>query len=145
MHKDFYASGFLFHPPTRQILLQQQKSNSETSSPWSMFEAKNLPKKSAEQTFQHFIHKLLHVRIRLDSIYLAYTYFCKDVKKNRFIVYAELKKTKDFSSKKVKFGWFTFKQVIKLKLDNQAKHDIVVAERVIASKIRKSLGQQTLE
>ena len=145
MHKDFYASGFLYHPPTRQILLQQQKSDLEITSAWSIFETKSSFKGKAEQAFQRHLAKLLKVKLKPSLIYPVYTYFCKEKKKNRVIFYAEINKAIDFSSKKNKFAWFTFKQVIKLKLDEQSKHDLVVAERVIASKIRKSLGQQTLE
>src|SRR3989344_5941694 len=144
MHKDFYASGFLYRPSTGQILLQQPKSNSDIQSPWSMFEMENLQAENAGATFRRIIQKLLHVKLNVDSIDPVYEYFCKDKNKTYQIIYAELEDINDFSPKNgTKFAWFSFKQTLRLPLTEQARHDIVIGERVIDSKERKSLGQQT--
>ena len=146
MNKDFYASGFLYHPSTRQILLQQQKQTNDTSPVWSLFGGIGKSRENPQTTFQRVIHKLLDVKLKLNTIEPIYVYFYKDMDKNHSIVYAETVKTKNFSSKKgLTFSWFTFKQILKLRLDEQTKHDIVVAQRVIDSKVRKGLGLRTLE
>lgn len=146
MHKTFYASGFFYHPPTRQILLQQQKGALDTSPFWSMFGGIGKSFENPQITFQRIIHKLLDIKLRLSIIEPVYVYFNKDIDKNHYIVYAETVKTKNFSSKNgVIFSWFTFRQILKLQLDEQTRHDITVGIRVIDAKVRKGLGLRTLE
>jgi len=143
MHKDSYASGFLYHPSTRQILLQQQKQTRDTTPLWSLFGGIGKSSDNAQITFQRLIQKLLHIKLKLNTIEPVYVYFYKDTDKNYSIVYAEIAKTKNFSSKRgIKFSWFTFKQILKLQLDEQTRHDIIVGQRVIDAKERKRLGQQ---
>lgn len=145
MHKGFYASGFIYHPPTGQILLQKRKSATDTQTTLSMFGGVNLSGENAQGAFQRIIHKLLHLKLNPKSIYPVYTYFCKDMKRDHYIIYAELEKIKNFSSKKTVLTWFSFKQAQKLQATEQTKHDITVSQRVIEAKKRKSLGQRTLE
>lgn len=143
MHKDSYASGFLYHPSTRQILLQQQKQTRDTTPLWSLLGGIGKSSDNAQITFQRVVHKLLHIKLKLNTIEPVYVYFYKDTDKNHSILYAEIAKTKNFSSKRgIKFSWFTFKQILKLQLDEQTRHDIIVGQRVIDAKERKRLGQQ---
>ena len=145
MHKDFYASGFLYHLPSKQILLQQQ-STLVKSSLWSLFGKKGLSKESPETTFQRVIYNLSHVKLPLATIYPVYTYFYKDINKNHAVVYAEVENMQQFSSlNKIKCAWFTMKQALKLDLSEQTRQDITVGQRVINARMRKSLGLQTLE
>lgn len=144
MHKDFYASGFLYHLPSGKILLQQ--STLDPSSLWSLFGKQGLYKESAEVTFQRVINDLLHVKLPLATIYPIYTYFYRDIHKDHAIVYAEVEEMQPFSSiKTVRCSWFTLKQILKLELLEQTRHDITVGQRVISARMRKSLGLQTLE
>ena len=146
MHKDFYASGFLYHGPTEQILLQQKTKTQDSSPGWSLFGGMGTSKHNPQLIFQRIVNKLLKIKLKTNVIEPVYVYFNKDMDKDHHIVYATIKTPKKFSPKNgVIFSWFTFRQVIKLKLDEQTKHDIVVAQRVIASKTRKRLGQHTLE
>ena len=146
MHKDFYASGFLFHLPTQQILLQQPKKVSSASPNWSLFGTKSKPKEDEKVAFQRAINKTLKLKLSLKSIEPIYSYFNKEIEKENLLLYAPLAKMKNFRPKNgTTFGWFTFKQVLKLQMDEQTKHDIVVGQRVVASKARKLSGQQTLE
>lgn len=145
MHKDFYASGFLYHLPSGQILLQQQPTVGP-SSVWSLFGKQGLYKEKAEVTFQRVIYELLHLKLPLATIYPVYTYFYKDIHKDHAIVYAEVEEMQRFASlHTVKCAWFTMKQIIKLDLSEQTKHDITVGHRVISARMRKSLGLRTLE
>jgi hypothetical protein len=145
MHKGFYASGFLYHLPSEQILLQQQHGNDKLPL-WSLFGEPILSSETAEVTFQRAIYSLLNIKLALKSIYPIYTYFHKDMGKNNTIVYAEVKKLHRLSSvNTVKYAWFTLKQVFKLQLLEQTKHDIIIGQRVINARMRKSLGLQTLE
>lgn len=144
MHKAFYASGFLFHPPTQQILLQQQLNTSPVQ--WSLVGGIYLVEESAEKAFQRIILKLLKQKIPVTSIYPIYTYDREDAEKNKAILYADLERMIDFKpTKELTFGWFTRKQIMKLPLDPQTKQDIIVGHRVIDAKTRKILGEHTLE
>lgn len=145
MHKHFYASGFLYHPPTRQILLQQQNFPPNTSYLWSLFGGTRLDKEEAEATFQRIIRKLLGVKLNLSAIYPVYSYPSKGIYKNHHIVYAEVKEIQNFSPRRrLVFSWFTFKQILKLPLAEQTKHDITIGQRVIDALARKRLGEKTL-
>ena len=146
MHKDFYASGFLFHLPTQQILLQQPKKVSGNSMPWSLFGGKSKPKEDEKTAFKRIINKTLKLKLKPNSIQPIYSYFNKEMGRENLLLYAQVGAAKKFSSKNgTTFGWFTFKQVLKLQIDEQTKHDIVVGQRVVASKARKLSGEQTLE
>ena len=145
MHKKFYASGFLYNPSARKILLRQQldKYNSPL---WCFFGKEKSNEKNPEQVFQKLIRKLLNIKINTKKIEPVYSYFHPALKKDHFVVYAEIDETKNFSSKnKALLSWFTFKQATKLPIDPQTKHDLVVSQRVIDAKIRKRLGEKTLE
>ena len=146
MHKDFYASGFLFHLPTQQILLQQQKNAKNASPTWSLFVTKSKAKEDEKTAFRRIIHKTLKVKLSLKDIEPIYVYFDEGMDRNNSLLYGKVGRVKNFPSKKgISFSWFTFKQVLKLPVDEQTKHDIVVGQRVVASKARKLQGLQTLE
>ncbi|PIR79860.1 MAG: hypothetical protein COU25_02940 [Candidatus Levybacteria bacterium CG10_big_fil_rev_8_21_14_0_10_35_13] len=145
MHKDFYASGFLYHPRSQQILLQQ-KNTAKNLANWSLFGGKNLKGETAEQTFKRIIDKILNLKSKQTTIHSVYSYFHKDLHKNHYIFYTKINKLEQYSPiKDAVFAWFKFSQIIKLNISEQTKQDITVAKRVIDASIRKSLGQQTLE
>lgn len=140
MHKTFYASGFLYHSPTQQILLQQHFS----VSPWSLFGSAYTEKEEPEEVFKNVISKLLHIKIAI--IDTVYSYFNEKTKINQVVVYSELDKLQNFSPKKgLTFAWFSFKEVRKLQISEQTKHDIVVGQRVIQASERKSRGEHTFQ
>ncbi|MBI4999487.1 hypothetical protein HZB97_01805, partial [Candidatus Gottesmanbacteria bacterium] len=123
MHKSFYASGFLYHPASQQILLQQPIA-SPNPSPWALFEGPTVGKETPEKTFRRLVGKSLGLKINLSDIYPVYFYHCGG--KDHHIIYAQIKNAKNFSPKKgVTFGWFTFKEITKLPISAQDKHDIV--------------------
>lgn len=146
VHKDFYASGFLYYPPAQQILLQQPISTNGLSL-WSLFGAVVLSGETPKAAFQRIIKKQLALKIKPEMIESVYSYFQKDMERNHSILYAEAIEKKEFppSEEGTISAWFTFKQILKLPLAEQTKHDIVVGQRVIQAKVRKSLGERTLE
>lgn len=142
MHKDFYASGFIYHPPSGQILLQQQKTASKTPSIWSLIGGECLDKNCGKATFREILNKLLDLKLNLKEIYPIYSYSSRGNYKKQHILFAQIKTKKNFSPKKTfVFSWFTLKQILKLPLTEQAKHDIIIGQRVIDAIYRKSLGQ----
>lgn len=145
MHKDFYASGFLYHPKSQQILLQQPNT-ADAGTEWSLFEVECVGKETAVDAFKRIIHSHLHLELKPKNIYPIYSYFHDEKGKTNFLHYAIVRKLETFpSTKKTIFSWFTFKQIQKLHIPNQIKQDIIVGQRVIDSAVRKSLGQQTIE
>ncbi len=144
MHKDFYASGFLYNPQSQQILLQQQITADENSQ-WGLLEHEVTNGSSGEEVFKDLVLKHLNVKIGLKNILYVYTRFSTETNKDHSIYYAEVRKLKkQLSSKKFRFAWFTFKQICKLNISEQVEHDVMVGKRVIDSSIRRSLGQQTI-
>jgi len=145
MHKDFYASGFLYHNRSQQILLQQITSaNNEPT--WFLFGGDGLGDETGEETFSRVIAAVLRLKLKLSAVCPVYKYFHEEMKKDHYISYAKIGKLEKFpETKDAVFGWFNFKQVQKLNLSQQTKHDIMVAQRVIDSATRRSLGQQTID
>jgi hypothetical protein len=144
MHKDFYASGFLYHSRSQQILLQQQTS-ADKEPKWFLFGGKSLGDETGEETFSRVVGKVLSIKLKITVIFPVYKYFHEEMKKDHYISYAKIGRLEKFpETKEAVFAWFNFKQVQKLNLSEQTKHDIMVAQRVIDSATRRSLGQQTI-
>ena len=144
MHKDFYASGFIYHPPSEKILLQQTIAIPPVSSPWLLFEENYSEKDDPAVLFKKMISDLLN--IELAEVYPVYSYFNENKKRNQSIIYSSVTNMVDFTPKNgMNFAWFTFKEVLKLQVTEQTKHDIVVGQRVIEAAIRKSLGLHTFQ
>src|ERR1035437_6018589 len=91
MHKDFYASGFLYHPKTQQILLQQPVTADGTAE-WSLFEGEALGDETAADAFKRSIFSHLKLDIKAKNIFPIYSYFHDGKGKNNFLHYAIVKK-----------------------------------------------------
>jgi hypothetical protein len=143
MHKDFYASGFLYHSETQQILLRQ--ANTADDKPlWSLVGRQADGGKTGEETIRDIFLEDLNIKLKLRSINCIYTYESKEKNMDHNIYYAEVKKLHKSKGAKTEFSWFNLKQILKLNISEQTRHDIVVGLRVIDSDIRKSLGQRTI-
>ncbi|MCL4418004.1 MAG: hypothetical protein M1365_15185 [Actinobacteria bacterium] len=143
MHKIFYASGFLYHSSTEQILLQQYTSSS-LKSPWFLFSGLYTEKEEPCDIFRNIIYNLLYIKIK--TVHPVYSYLNENINTNQFIVYSKLKTLKNFYTReKLTFAWFTFKEVARLHITEQTKHDICIGQRVIDAAGRKSRGEQTFQ
>lgn len=139
MHKTFYASGFLYHLPSQQILLRQ--GNKEiaqgTSVFWSFIGGHSKAKEDDKKAFERVMKELLGIKLDPKRIFSVYDYFHTTLKTNHFVVYAEITDAKLFKpSKDHSFAWFSQKQISKLPFVEQTKHDMIVAQRVINKKSR---------
>jgi hypothetical protein len=142
MHKQFYASGFLYHLPSEQILLQQDISSENLSSPWLLFEKSHTEIEIPETVFKNIISEVLYIDI--DTIYPVYAYERDNANQNVF--YSELETFQDFSSTdELIFKWFSFRDIRSLQITEEMKHDIVVGQRVIEASGRKSRGEHTFQ
>lgn len=139
MHKDFYASGFLYHYPTEQILLQQPlPSNNGSSKPWILFGGKNHYSEDTSMTFQRIIREQLHHKLPTETIYPIYNYFSRELNQDYYLQYSELKTNLPnlYVPKGYVIEWFTFKQLLKISLTEQTRQDIIVGQRVIDAAFR---------
>jgi hypothetical protein len=142
MHKPFYASGFLYHLDSQQILLQQDTTSKDILSQWYLFEGQYTEKNTPEIVFKKILHDLLDLKI--DTVHSIYSY--ENEKANQYVVYAEIDELRDFEPKNgIIFNWFSFKNIYKLQVAKQTKHDIVVGQRVIEASGRKSRGEHTFQ
>lgn len=104
-----------------------------------------MDKNCGKATFRQVLNKLLGLKLNLKEIYPVYSYPSRGVYKKHHILFAQIKKRKNFPPKSNRiFSWFTLKQIAKLPLTEQTKHDIVIGQRVIDAISRKSLGQKTI-
>jgi hypothetical protein len=140
MHKKFYASGFLFHTLSNQILLQQHTA-SDTISPWSFIGGISDGILEPESVFKAALYA--NLGLTLDVVYPVYTYGVETAQIPQHIFYGELDQAQEFSPHQgFTFSWFTFKQILSLDASEQVKHDIIIGQRVIDAAVRKSLGLQ---
>lgn len=142
MHKKFYASGFLYHLPSQQILLQQDTSSQNLSSQWVLFEKAHSENAIPETVFETIISEVLHIKI--NTVYPVYAYAYEDT--NQSVFYSELAIIKDFPTKNgLLFKWFSFREIRSLHIIEQTRHDIVVGQRVIEAELRKRRGEHTFQ
>ena len=141
MPKKFYASGFLYHPDSSKILLQQENAN-DPKSLWSLLGSKNIGSETSQENFVRNAKSFLHLDLLATAVYGVYDYF--RLGKN-YVSYAIVKKLTDFPTiGKTVFAWFRIKEITKLALSDQTKQDLIVGQRIIDCEIRKKAGGQTL-
>jgi hypothetical protein len=131
VHKPFYASGFLYHSPTQQILLQQFKDGNSIN--LVLFRGSSSNGENPQEVFQKCVEKALGTAIKTSSIHPIYDYVHEQLGEH-FIFYAEVSDAtpKTYASKN-KTEWLPLTKVPKRSMSEQTHHDIVVGERVIRS------------
>lgn len=146
MQKQFLVSGFLYHVKTEQILLHQRTSPSTiTSSPhWSMFGGLSQNGEDAQAAFARIMFELINVRPPASHIYPVYDYFFHAASTIHYVFYAEVKTMPLFPLGSDIVSWFTFKQIAKLSVGDQTKHDIIISERVIHAQARDKERQHSV-
>lgn len=144
MHKDFYASGFLYHPRTQQILLQKE-TRADSSTTWVLPCIKSLKNETEKQAFKRLVHVLFSLNIDINSIFSVYDYYHEGLKKNNYIFFVKVKKAEKYNDENDSYCWFFLGEILKHKLSPQTKQDITVMQRVIDSSIRKLNGEKFIE
>lgn len=142
VHKTFYASGFLFHQESQQILLHQTQQKNDTVSVWSMFGGTNDKEDDGAVTFQQMIYDVLNLKLARKHIYPVYNYFHNVHNTMHYVYYAQVTKMQNYAFEGETLSWFTFKQTLKLPFAQQTKQDIVVAQRVIDLQKRITMHTQ---
>ena len=124
MHKSFYASGFLYHSPSQQILLQQTTRNETVT--FDLFRGKNKNGHDPKTVFQQCVEKTLKTSITTSSVHTVYDYI-HDTEGEQYIFYVDVKKNIPND------GWILLSKVSKYAMSEQTRHDIIIGERVIRS------------
>jgi len=139
MHNEFYASGFLYHSASQQILLQQYPSLSQPSMYWSLFGGMNQTDETSEQAFLRILAVNLGLTVTPNACFAVYDYVQKNRNTPRFIYYAIVDTLYDEEAllTENKTSWFSFKQVAKLPIEPQTRQDITVGQRVINLAVRQ--------
>lgn len=130
MHKVFYASGFLYHPPTQQILLHQSDKDDLTL---STFRGKNVKNESPEDVFRRVVSEMLGLDLPPKHVLTVYDYFHQGLDAHYYVLFAKVRKPSlDYKlNGTTTIGWFPLKQLPKLKLSEKVRQDIIVGQRVI--------------
>lgn len=131
MHKSFYASGFIYHSPSGQILLQQLTTGDSTK--LVLFREKSSKGKDPLVVFRQCIEKALGVSINTSSIHPVYDYV-HDKLGEQFIFYVDVSNVAPIAySAKNKTEWCLLSRLSKYSMNEQTRHDIIIGERVIRS------------
>jgi hypothetical protein len=129
VHKPFYASGFICHVPTQQILLQKLDTNENPT--LTFFSGKSRKGETPEQAFLRTVSEMLGYKASPSSVRPIYDYI-HDTMGECFMFYIEVADTKHIPGNgKHHADWFPLAKLSKLKLSEQTRHDIVIGERVI--------------
>jgi hypothetical protein len=130
MHNNYYASGFLYNSVTEKILLQSSPDGQYSH---TLFSKKCLRNENSISIFQQTIQESLGISIPQQFIQQVYEYVLEDANEKHTIFYADISKMGDvtFPEKNGTNEWFSTKELTKLKLQPQTKHDIMIGQRVI--------------
>jgi len=129
VHKPFYASGFLYHSPSQQILLQQ--TTADSTSALTLFRAKSRKGETPQAVFQRSISETLGITLKENSILPVYDYIHATLGE-QYIFYVKITGSIESLLLKDKLSqWFLLAKLGKQNLTEQTKHDIIIAERVI--------------
>lgn len=142
MYKPFYVSGFLYHLATQQILLRQSPLYAHPSPAWNMFGGASCKGEDAPTALQRVLYNQLGLHIETKSLLPVYDYFYQALHATHYVFYVEVKKlyVPTALAAGAACSWFTFKQTTKLTLAEQAKHDVIISERVINAQIRSKIA-----
>jgi hypothetical protein len=129
VHKPTFASGFLYHSASQQILLQQL--GTEENNKLVLFRGVSHNGETPLAVFQQCLEKELGIKIPAASIHPVYDYV-HDKLGEQFIFYVDVTEVtpKTYKSKN-KTEWFLLSKISKYVMSEQTRHDIVVGERVI--------------
>ena len=138
MHKHFYASGFLFHPASGQILLQTPLVDSSFS--WGLFTTENSGEEKPIEAFERIVFDSLELTLSPQDIREVYDYFDEEKNAHHYMFYAIITDdafTPDSLTDDTLI-WLAFKQLAKTSVSPQDKQNIIVSQRVINAEIREN-------
>lgn len=130
VHNSYYASGFLFHSPSQQILLLQSVLDSDT--PWSIIRVPHTSSDDPLRAFTSHTSRLLNVAQL--NVRPVYSYVDKKSQIQHSIFFADVVTCQNYpETTEYRYRWFELKDLRKLRISDSIRHDIVVGTRVIAA------------
>jgi len=134
VHNSYYASGFLFHSPSQQILLLQPTHEEDAA--WGIINVSHGSTDDPLKTFASYTSRLLKTP-RIDA-QPVYSYVDKKSQSQHSIFFADVATRQNYpETTTFRYQWFELKDLRKLRMNDSIRHDIVVGTRVIAAGIRK--------
>lgn len=134
MHKSFYASGFLYHLPSNQILLRKLTKGDKDV--FLLFRRRSFKNYDPQTVFLREVETRLETSISSSSINTVYDYIHSSLGEH-YIFYVELKGKVPASYQVNNLsGWFPLAKLSKYPMSEQTRHDIVIGERVIRSLVQ---------
>jgi hypothetical protein len=131
VHKPFYASGFLYHSPSQQILLQQSTHNQMVT--FDLFRGKNKNGNDPKTVFRQCVEKALKTTISEASVHTIYDYVHSTLG-DQYVFYVEITDQIPTSYKtNTNPTWMLLSKLGKFTMNEQTRHDILIGERVIRS------------
>ena len=130
VHNSHYASGFLFHSPSQQILLLQPVLDSDT--PWSIIRVSHASSDDPLSVFTSHASRLL--KVTQLNVRPVYSYVDKKSQCQHSIFFADVTTRQNYpETTTFRYRWFELKDLRKLRMNDSIRHDIVVGTRVIAA------------
>lgn len=143
MHQSFYASGFLYSPKLRQILLIKFQQTDSSDFLWSTLGGEGSEGEETKSAFQRIMNKLLGLDLKHKDIYPIYDYFHDTRNKTNYVFYGQIKSTREFNRlKQGNFSCITFHEISKIPFAPHSKQDVIVGERVISAKWREDAAKR---
>lgn len=131
MHTSFYASGFLYHQPSQQILLQQFQRGDTINH--TLFRAKSRKGGVPRVVFQKCVEEALGVSIPSSAIHPVYDYIHDNLGEH-FVFFVDVSNRAPQTYRSaIKTEWLTLSKLSKFPMSEQTRHDIIIGERVIRS------------
>lgn len=141
MQTPFHASGFIYHPASGQILLQEFHSGDDVM--LSLFGSASNNSADPQTVFQQCVEKALGMKVSPTSIHPVYDYVHDNLGEH-YIFYVEVSEAKPvMAGTKNKAAWCPLSKLAKLNMSEQTRHDIVVGERVLRNLLESTQPPRT--
>ena len=125
--KAFFASGFLYNPKTKEVLLHKRDGNTDVNpNKWGFFGGSREGNETPKQCFIREIKEELGINIREDSIVPLCDYLNEKRQIWRYVFYvkSDLDKSKMTLGEGDGFEWIPFDDVFDLDLTEKTKQDL---------------------
>jgi hypothetical protein len=132
--KSFYTSGFLYHSPTHQILLQQYAPDDKQ--PLTLFQVKGSKGENPSDVFHRFIQETLDITLSADAVLPIYDYVHNRLG-DQFVFYVDTKEMIQPANETNATTWVPLAKLSKAHLAEQTRHDIIIGERVIRAALEQ--------
>lgn len=126
--KSFYTSGFIYHSPTHQVLLQKLAHDEKQS--LTLFQFKGAKGENPSEVFHRYIQEALDISLPADAILPIYDYVHNKLG-DHYLFYVDMNEMIQPPNENNSTTWVPLAKLSKANLAEQTRHDIIIGERVI--------------